>query len=321
MLLAILSVIAGLALLVWSSDKFVDGAVGLAENIGMSKIMIGLTIVSLGTSAPEIFVSIMAATSGSPELALGNAIGSNIANIGLVLGATALIAALPVTRGLIKEDLPALLTVTAICGFLMSDWLIDRGDGLAMMATLALLLYLMFRYKREHPEENPALEDDIPDFAFKESILWFITGLVFLIVSSRMLVWGAIHIATTLGVSEIIIGLTIVAIGTSLPELAASIASAVRKHHDIALGNIIGSNILNLLAVLSVAAVIDPISLDKTVLYRDYGTMSLVTLLLAVFILWPRNPRVLGKLEGLTLLMCYFGYLFFLYQQSAVTPA
>ncbi len=321
MLLAILSVIAGLALLVWSSDKFVDGAVGLAENIGMSKIMIGLTIVSLGTSAPEIFVSIMAATSGSPELALGNAIGSNIANIGLVLGATALIAALPVTRGLIKEDLPALLTVTAICGFLMSDWLIDRGDGLAMIATLALLLYLMFRYKREHPEENPALEDDIPDFAFKESILWFITGLVFLIVSSRMLVWGAIHIATTLGVSEIIIGLTIVAIGTSLPELAASIASAVRKHHDIALGNIIGSNILNLLAVLSVAAVIDPISLDKTVLYRDYGTMSLVTLLLAVFILWPRNPRVLGKLEGLTLLMCYFGYLFFLYQQSAVTPA
>jgi cation:H+ antiporter len=318
MLLAFLAIIAGLVLLVWSSDKFVDGAVGLAEGLGMSKAMIGLTIVALGTSAPEIVVSIMSALSESPELALGNAIGSNIANIGLVLGVTALIAALPVTPGLLKQDLPALLAVTAAVGFLCSDHLLSQQDGFAMIIILVLLMYLMFRYKKEHKDElmTPAAESDIPDLGMKPAVFWFVLGTIVLIGSSRLLVWGAIEVARAMEVSEVIIGLTIVAIGTSLPELAASVASALRKHHDIALGNIIGSNILNLLAVLSAGAVIYPIEVAHEVLLRDYGSMVLVTLLLAGFIYWPRRNRKLSKAEGAVLLAAYIGYLGYLYQQT-----
>lgn len=318
MLLAFLAIVAGLVLLVWSSDKFVDGAVGLAEGLGMSKAMIGLTIVALGTSAPEIVVSIMAALAESPELALGNAVGSNIANIGLVLGVTALIAALPVTPGLLKQDLPALLAVTAAVGFLGSDYLLSQQDGWAMMAMLVLLMYLMFRYKKEHTDEliTPESEADIPDLGMKESIFWFILGTTVLVGSSRLLVWGAIEVATALQISEVIIGLTIVAIGTSLPELAASVASALRKHHDIALGNIIGSNILNLLAVLSAGAVIYPIEVSKQNFMRDYGAMSAITLLLALFIFWPRKQRQLSKVEGAILLSGYAAYLGYLYQQT-----
>lgn len=316
MLLAFAAIVAGLILLVWSSDKFVDGSVGIAERLGMSKIMIGLTIVSLGTSAPEIVVSITAALTGAPDLALGNAVGSNIANIGLVLGVTALIAALPVTRGMLREDLPALLAVTAATGFLLSDLTLSRGDGLALIVILILLLYLMFRYKKEHPEELPVEADEIPDFPLKTSLISFTVGMVLLVISSKILVWGAIEIATAMGVSEIVIGLTIVAIGTSLPELAASVTSALRNHHDIAVGNIIGSNILNLLAVLSAAAVIQPIHLTGTVLFRDYGAMTIMTLLLALFVILPKKERKIAKPEGLILLLCYIGYMAFLYQQT-----
>ncbi|MBA55805.1 MAG: calcium/sodium antiporter [Pseudomonadales bacterium] len=318
MLLAFIAIIAGLVLLVWSSDKFVDGAVGLAEGLGMSKAMIGLTIVALGTSAPEIVVSIMAALAESPELAFGNAVGSNIANIGLVLGVTALIAALPVSPGLLKQDLPALLAVTAAAGFLCSDHTLSQQDGWAMMVMLLLLMYLMFRYKKEHKDEiiSPESEEDIPDLGMKESVFWFILGTTILIGSSRLLVWGAIEVATALQISEVVIGLTIVAIGTSLPELAASVASALRRHHDIALGNIIGSNILNLLAVLSAGAVIYPIEISQQNFLRDYGAMTGITLLLAVFIFWPRKNRQLSKPEGAVLLIGYLGYLGFLYQQT-----
>ncbi|MAR89874.1 MAG: calcium/sodium antiporter [Pseudomonadota bacterium] len=317
MLLAIIAIVAGLVLLVWSSDKFVDGAVGLAEGLGMSKAMIGLTIVALGTSAPEIVVSIMSALAKSPELALGNAVGSNIANTGLVLGATALIAALPVKSGLLRQDLPALLAVTAVTGFLCSDYILSRQDGFALLAMLALLMYLMFRYKKEHPYEAGAgVEAEVPDVSTGSAVFWFVLGTLVLIGSSRLLVWGAIEVATALQVSEVVIGLTIVAIGTSLPELAASIASALRRHHDIALGNIVGSNILNLLAVLSAGAVIHPIEVTRDTLLRDYGAMVLLTLLLAAFIWWPRRQRQLSKPEGAILLTGYLAYLGFLYQQT-----
>lgn len=318
MLLAIAAIVVGLALLVWSADKFVDGSVGLAEGFGMSKVMIGLTIVSLGTSAPEIFVSVTAALQGASELALGNAVGSNIANMGLVLGVTALVAALPVKQGLLKQDLPALLAVTAICCFLLLDLTLDRNDGMALVVMLAILMYLMFRYKKEHPEELIESEsaEEIPDYGTKESIISFSIGLVVLIISSRLLVWGAVDVATTLGVSEIVIGLTIVAIGTSLPEMAASVASALRNHHDIALGNIIGSNILNLLAVLSVASVIQPIDITKEILTMDYGAMTLFTVALALFVVFPKKQRQLSKIEGIILLSGYVAYLYTLYLRS-----
>lgn len=318
MLLAFTAIVVGLVLLVWSSDKFVDGSVGLAGSLGMSKAMIGLTIVALGTSAPEIVVSIMSALADSPAIALGNAVGSNIANMGLVLGVTALIAALPVKAGLLRQDLPALLAVTASVGFLLSDNELSGHDALAMMAMLVLLMYLMFRYKKEHSDEliEQETEQDIPELDLKRSILWFVIGTIVLVASSRVLVWGAIEVARSMQISEVVIGLTIVAIGTSLPELAASVTSALRKHHDIALGNIVGSNILNLLAVLSAAAIILPIEIDKQTLIRDYGAMCAITLLLAAFILYPRKKRQLSKLEGGSLLMCYFAYLGLLYHQT-----
>ncbi|PIE40635.1 MAG: calcium/sodium antiporter [Gammaproteobacteria bacterium] len=319
MLLAIAAIVVGLVLLVWSADKFVDGSVGLAEGFGMSKVMIGLTIVSLGTSAPEIFVSITAALENASELALGNALGSNIANIGLVLGVTALVAALPVKQGLLKQDLPALLAVTAICGFLLHDLVLNTDDGLTLMVVLVILMYLMFRYKTEHPEESietANIDEEIPDYGTKESIISFTIGLVVLIISSRLLVWGAVDIATSLGVSEVVIGLTIVAIGTSLPEMAASIASALRNHHDIALGNIIGSNILNLLAVLSVASVIYPIEITQEIFIRDYGAMVLFTLALTLFVLIPKKRKQLSKVEGIILLTGYIAYMYTLYLRS-----
>ncbi|MEZ5507831.1 MAG: calcium/sodium antiporter [Gammaproteobacteria bacterium] len=318
MLLAFAAIIAGLVLLVWSSDKFVDGAVGLAESSGISKAMIGLTIVAIGTSAPEIVVSIMSALAESPQLAFGNAVGSNIANMGLVLGITALIAALPVKQGLLKEDLPALLAVTAAAGFLLYDQLLSQNDGFAMIAMLAALMLLMIRYKKEHADEliDPAEAAEIPDISLKASIVWFVIGLVVLVAASRLLVWGAIEVARALDVSEIVIGLTIVAVGTSLPELAASVASALRKHHDIALGNIVGSNIFNLIAVLPAAAVIYPIEISQHEFIRDYGSMVGITLLLTVFILWPRKTRQLSKVEGGLLLSCYVAYLVMLYRDT-----
>jgi len=318
MLLAFAAIIAGLVLLVWSSDKFVDGAVGLAESSGISKAMIGLTIVAIGTSAPEIVVSIMSALAESPALAFGNAVGSNIANIGLVLGVTALIAALPVKQGLLKEDLPALLAVTAAAGFLLYDLLLSQNDGFAMIAMLVALMLLMIRYKKEHADEliDPADVAEIPDISLKASIVWFVVGLVVLVAASRLLVWGAIEVARALDVSEIVIGLTIVAVGTSLPELAASVASALRKHHDIALGNIVGSNIFNLIAVLPAAAVIYPIEISQHEFMRDYGSMVGITLLLTAFILWPRKTRQLSKIEGGLLLSCYAAYLVMLYRDT-----
>lgn len=318
MLLAFAAIVAGLVLLVWSSDKFVDGAVGLAESSGISKAMIGLTIVAIGTSAPEIVVSIMSALAESPALAFGNAVGSNIANMGLVLGITAMIAALPVKSGLLKEDLPALLAVTAAAGFLLHDLILDRNDGFAMLTMLAILMLLMIRYKKEHVDEliDPADVADIPDISLKASIFWFILGLVVLVGASRLLVWGSIEVARALDVSEIVIGLTIVAIGTSLPEMAASVASALRKHHDIALGNIVGSNIFNLIAVLPAAAVIYPIDISRHEFQRDFGSMTAITLLLAAFILWPRKKRQLSKIEGSFLLVLYVGYLFMLYRDT-----
>ena len=185
MLLAFGAIIVGLILLVWSADKFVDGSVGLAENWGMSKALIGLTIVSLGTSAPEIFVSIMAATGGNPELAFGNAVGSNIANVALVLGVTALIAALPVKQGLLKQDLPALLAVTFIAAFLLHDLMLSQDDAFVLIGVLVILMYLLFRYKKEHPEDTQSEAEEVEDFELKESIFAFTIGLVVLVISSK----------------------------------------------------------------------------------------------------------------------------------------
>lgn len=316
MWLAIGAIILGFVLLVWSADRFVDGAAAVASNLGMSAMMIGLTIVALGTSAPEIFVSANAALNQASELAVGNAIGSNLANTGMVLGITALVAPIPIAKALIKRELPFMLFVIAIGAYCIYDLELDRIDAAILIGILLLLFSLLF-YSKSHPahSEEEAEEDDValPQMSGAKAWLSLLVGLVVLIASSDLLVWGAKYVATAMGVSELIIGLTIVAVGTSLPELAASVASALRGHHDIALGNILGSNMLNILGVMSTAAVIAPTALEPSVLTRDYFSMGAISLVLAFMLysyvgLSNKQPATLGRFSGAILLALYAGY-------------
>ncbi|WP_461538070.1 calcium/sodium antiporter [Spongorhabdus nitratireducens] len=307
--IASLAILAGFAVLMKSADWFVNGAAATARNFGMSPMLVGLTIVSIGTSAPEILVSSMAALDGHSALAVGNALGSNIANIGLVLGITALVAPLPVQSSLIKKELPLLCAVTVISGVCLLDGRLDRIDGVILLALLALVLYLMFRWQKTPEAAGEAhyqdeVEQDYPELSQSKAFLQLAAGLVLLMASSKLLVWGATTIATQLGVSDLVIGLTIVAIGTSLPELAASVASALKGHHDIALGNVVGSNLFNLLAVMSAPALIAPEALDTAVLWRDFPAMLALTALLFIM---ARKQRI-GRIGGLFFAGTYVAY-------------
>lgn len=315
MLYPIIALIIGFIVLVWSADRFVIGAAATAKNFGMSPMLIGLTVVSFGTSAPEILVSTMAATTGAGGLAIGNALGSNIANIGLVLGVTALIAPLPVKSKVLKQEVPLLVAVTLLAGFVLYDLYLGRFDALLLCAALLLCLYLFARFQRDAGDDESEEDEELPDLPTKRAILWLVVGLLLLAGSSRLLVWGATEVALALGVSELIIGLTIVAIGTSLPELAASVASALKGHTDIALGNVVGSNIFNIAAVMAVPGLLAPITLDFEVLWRDYGVTLGLTLLLAVLALIQKPPRI-SRVEGGFLLTAYIAYLVLLYTMS-----
>ncbi|RLA39415.1 MAG: calcium/sodium antiporter [Gammaproteobacteria bacterium] len=281
---AYVAIIAGLIGLVWGADRFVIGAASAAKNFGISPMVIGLTIVSIGTSAPEIIVSINAALEGSGTLAVGNALGSNLANIGLVLGVTALIAPLPAQRHLVFQEGPVLLFVTALVGYCLYDQILGRTESLVMLALIPLLLWVTVKYKVQHPDPEEEAEvaevENIATTSNAAAATWFIIGLLVMLASSKILVWGAITTAAEMGISELVIGLTVVAIGTSLPELAASVTSALRGHHDIAIGNVFGSNLFNFLAVMPIAGVISPLQLDSAVFYRDYLAVTALTLLL-----------------------------------------
>ncbi|MGD8910862.1 MAG: calcium/sodium antiporter, partial [Chromatiales bacterium] len=261
MLLNFFAIFGGLAVLVWGADRFISGAAALANNLGVSPMMIGLTIVGFGTSAPEVLVSSIAAIDGNPGLAIGNAIGSNIANIGLIIGVTALVTPLSVHSRVLKREYPLMLAITLISLALMWDGTLARIDGLILLTLLAAILAWMVRSAKMDSSDPISGEFDaeIPhDIPTPKAVFWFVIGLVSLLLSSRLLVWGAVNVASALGVSDVVIGLTIVAIGTSLPELAASITSALKGEHDIAIGNVIGSNLYNILAVLSLPGLIAP---------------------------------------------------------------
>lgn len=316
MLYPILAIITGLVLLVWSADRFVIGAAATARNFGMSPMLIGLTIVSFGTSAPEILVSYMASINDAGELAVGNALGSNIANIALVLGITAIIAPLPVKSGVLRKELPLLLAVTVFAGMLLLDLQLTIVDSAVLLSMLALSLYLFQRFQRNaSPEESASEEEELPELKTGNAIFWLLLGLVILAGSSRLLVWGATEVALALGVSELIIGLTIVAIGTSLPELAASVTSALKGHHDLAIGNVVGSNIFNLVAVMAVPGLIAPLSIDSIVLLRDYSVMLGLTVALIAFGLIQKPPKI-NRYEGVLLTTLYAGYLVLLYNMT-----
>ena len=312
MLIDIAAIIAGLALLVWGADRFVTGAAALANNLGVSAMLIGLTIVGFGTSAPEILVSGMAAAEGNPGLAIGNAIGSNIANIALILGVTALIAPLHVHSGILKREYPILLAVSLITVALMWDGSLGSFDAVVLLSLLIMVLLWMVRTaKTGHADEPMAaeFEAEIPTgITTGRAVVWLLLGLLVLLISSRMLVWGATNIAIALGVSDLIIGLTIVALGTSLPELAASIAGSLKGEDDIAIGNVIGSNMYNLLAVLSLPGLIAPGAFDAVVLTRDLPVMLGLTLLLYVLGHGFGAHGRIGRSEGALLAAMFVGY-------------
>ncbi|WP_298767464.1 calcium/sodium antiporter [uncultured Fibrobacter sp.] len=320
MILAIVAVIVGLAVLVWSADKFVDGAVGVAEFCGMSTLLIGMVIVGFGTSAPELTVSVISAAQGNPELALGNAYGSNIANIALILGATALISPILMQRSVLRGDLPILIAVSILSIVLVWDGSVVRWNGVLLLVVFALVMvYSIWRELRKaHAEATESVEEESAEKAsLGKSIMWLVLGLALLVASSRALVWGAVEIARTLGVSDLLIGLTIVAIGTSLPELASSIAAARKGENDLALGNIIGSNLFNTLAVVGLAAIVSPMDeIEKAVTYRDMPLMITLTVALIVLGFRRKGDGRLNRIAGAILLAVYIGYLALLIVQA-----
>lgn len=323
MTLAIAAIILGFIGLIWSADRFVEGAAALAKNLGMTPIMIGLTIVSLGTSAPEIIVSISASLNHSGSLAVGNALGSNLANIGLVLGITALITPIPIASRLLRRELPILIIATLAASYCLFDHTLSASDGIILLLALALIFtYLVISKSHQSDAEQEADIEMIHDMDYGKAWLLFLLGLVLLIASSQVLVWGAKEIALSMGISELIIGLTVVAVGTSLPELAATAASAIKGHHELAIGNIIGSNLFNLLAVMAIPGLITPIALAPEVFYRDYLSMTAITLLLAAMLyvhhlFWNKARHSIGRFEGSLLLLSYGAYYYFLFTMQS----
>lgn len=329
MILPIVSVVLGLALLVWSADRFVDGAVGVARYCGMSTLLIGMVVVGFGTSAPEMVVSAISAMDNAPELALGNAYGSNIANIALILGVTAVISPVIVIRKALKRDLPVLLAVTALSIFLASDGAINRHDGIVLLLVFAgvMAFNIVSEIRQKKAEGTSETEaDEGEKLSLGKSVFWLVLGLSLLVASSRALVWGAVEIARALGVSDLLIGLTIVAVGTSLPELASSIAAARKGENDLAIGNIIGSNLFNTLMVVGIASTIAPMhSFEPSVFNRDMPVMTVLTVLLLLFGLPVRKKRLdayghrigrINRLEGATFLAIYIGYIGVLIAQA-----
>jgi cation:H+ antiporter len=318
----LLALIIGFVTLVWSADRFLSGAASTATHLGVSKLVIGLTVVSLGTSAPEILVALAAAVEGNPLLAVGNAIGSNIANIGLVLGITAIIAPLPFSQGVLRQELPWLLGATFLTLVLLFDLHLSALDGVILLGALGYILYRLVHSPSAGEDGVPeAIQEELeelPQLALGRAVFWMVAGLLILLASAELLVWAAVEVAAWLGVSELVIGLTIVAVGTSLPELAATVGAALKGHTDIAIGNVVGSNILNVLAVLSVPALVSSPAIDIEVLWRDCGMMLALTLALALFAYAIGSRPVITRFEGAVILLGWIGYNAVLFQQVQI---
>lgn len=313
-----LAIAAGLALLVWSADKFVMGASATAYNLGVPTLIIGIIIMGFGTSAPEIFVGAIAALQNNTSVAIGNAIGSNIANIALVLGIGALIAPLTVSSQVLRREYPMLFGVTIFVLILMFDLELSRLDGLLLLlgsiAMTGWLMWLSLNSRNADPLETE-FDAEVPhDISTSKALLWTFASLVLLIGSSHLLVWGAVELAHNFGVNDLVIGLTIVAVGTSLPELAVTVSAALKKEHDIIIGNVIGSNMFNSLAVIGIATSIHPTGLSEPVLYRDYAVMFALTIGMFVMAYGFRGVGKINRIEAVILLLCYVGYMGWLYQ-------
>lgn len=304
MILYITVLIVGLIVLTWSADKFVDSAGGLAYKLGISPLLVGMTVVAMGTSAPEAVVAMSASLKDAPDMVIGNALGSNIANIALVLGLTALIMPVPVCFRIVKKELPLMLAATGLAGYALANGILGVFDAMMMIALLAFSLWWLFRSDESDPLEVP----EISRRSTMNTIFWFFLTVILLGASAHALVWSASEIALSMGISDLVVGLTIVAIGTSLPELAASVMSAIKRQHDIAIGNIIGSNMFNILLVLAIPGFMAPGDVADLAEQRDYPILLLISMLFALLLVWKRHG-VLGRWVGAILLSSYIGYL------------
>jgi cation:H+ antiporter len=316
MILAFCALIFGLALLVWSADRFVEGAAVAARYLGVPSLLIGMVIVGFGTSAPELAVSALAAYQGNPGIALGNAYGSNISNIALILGVTALISPITVHSQVIRKELPILTLVTCLAAFQASDGYLSRMDAWILLIFFGALMgwniKIGLQYRNGLLEGEEKIKHPEELMSFKGAIIWLILGLILLVISSRILVWGAVEIAHGFGISDLVIGLTIVALGTSLPELASSVAASRKGEHDIALGNVVGSNLFNTLAAVGLAGAIHPMTVGPEVLSRDILVMGGLTVFLFIIGYGFRKKGRINRFEGVLLLICYLGYMTFL---------
>jgi cation:H+ antiporter len=317
MTVALIAILVGLAVLVWSADRFVDGSASVARHFGMPPLLIGMVVIGFGTSAPEMVVSALAATNGNPGIALGNAYGSNITNIALVLGLTAIIKPITVHSQVLRRELPILAIITALAAWQVSDGAITRTDAWILLGTFFGFMAWTIRQGLREKSDNLGLEIEHEmeerGMPIGRACVWLIVGLALLIGSSRLLVWGAVDIAHAFGVSDLVIGLTVIAIGTSLPELASCIIATRKGEHDIALGNIIGSNMFNTLAVVGIAGSISPMSVGPDVLTRDVLVMSVLTF--SIFVIGIGHSGRLGRInrvEGACLVACYVGYTVYL---------
>ncbi len=308
----ILLVIAGLALVTWGADRFVHGAASAARNLGIAPLLIGLTVVAFATSAPEILVSVVAATQKEPGLAIGNALGSNIVNIGLVLGITAIIRPIKLESATLRREMPALLAVSLLTVSLFLDSYLSRIDGAVMLAGLVIVMVWLVRLGIRSAVNDPIKRDfeaEIPtDVSMTMALVWLAIGFGTLLIGADLLVDGAIGIAKLLGVSEVVIGILVVALGTSLPELAVSLASALKGEYGLAIGNIVGSNIFNLLAVIGIAATIEPAALAPSVLSLHIFVMVAFTLVLFAMTYDYDGKAELSRMEGVALLAAFIAY-------------
>lgn len=318
MLLAALAIIGGLILLIWSADRFVDGAAATARAFGMPQLLIGIVVIGFGTSAPEMIVSSLSALNGNPGIALGNAYGSNITNIALILGLTALISPLAVNSQILKLELPILIAVTALSAYLIYDNTVSRLDAVILLAVFGI--YMIWTIRQGLQNKNDSLAADVQQelneqesMTLRAALIWVFIGLLLLIISSQLLVWGAVQVAQYFGVSDLIIGLTIVAVGTSLPELASSLVAAKKGEVDLAVGNIIGSNLFNTLAVVGIAGAISPMQVEPEVFTRDMLVMSVFSvILLFLGFGFNKNQGRISRLEGLFLFTGYIAYTLYL---------
>jgi len=316
LLLPSVALISGVILLIWSADRFVDGAAATAKHAGMPPLLIGMVVIGFGTSAPELVVSAISSSQGNPGLAIGNAYGSNISNIALILGLTALISPITIKSGILRKELPVLLAVSILGVALLADLTLSRVDAWILLLVFTIIMgwsiLHALRYRQDSLNGGVKIKLEEHSMSLRKALTWLSVGMILLIVSSRILVWGAVAIARGFHVSDLIIGLTVVAIGTSLPELASALAATRKGEHDLAIGNVIGSNFFNTLAVVGIAGAIHPLEVGAEVLYRDSLLMVLLTLALFFVRVGKAGNKQISRVEGFLLLvvyLCYSGYL------------